>query len=259
MTHDHPQSFGDDETRHVILPGSLPEEYALVARQLLSRYGWAFVSVDELGRCIAQRVAHAEPSRPVSVLAHGCAAEFLYHACRVVDDPHRLEQGFIELYNYLERIAARRWPDRSSDIVQHALELTYRQIDRCKAPASFLAFARYKLLHAAKEASGSNVLAATFDDVSIIDQLVSPTDVGAEVMARAEFEELLQAIERLHDLRQRAAILGKYFLQQSDHTIAARFGITPQYLAVLRGRALKRLGEDPRLRQIFLQTDTSEQ
>jgi RNA polymerase sigma factor (sigma-70 family) len=258
MTTEQPQSADSDETRHVVLPGSLPAGCEFAAQQILSRYGWTFVTEAELGRRIARRLVITEEPAPLMVVAHACAAELLYHACRAVDEPQRIEQGYAELYHYLDRIARRRWPERGSDIVQHAIELIFQQVERCRAPSSFLAFARYKLLHAAKADQGTRAPAISLEDAAVSAQLAAGADVVAEVIGMAELEELVLAIQRLPDPRQRTVVLSKYFLQQSDHTIATGLGITPQYVAVLRGRALRRLREDLRLRRFFLHTDPSE-
>lgn len=259
MTTEQPQSADSDETRPVGLPESLPAGCESAARQILSRYGWTFVTAAELGQRIARRLVITEEPAPLMVVAHACAAELLYHACRAVDEPQRIEQGYTELYHYLDRIAKRRWLDRGSDIVQHAIELTFQQVERCRAPSAFLAFARYKLLHAVKADLGIRAPAISLEDAAVTAQLAAGADVAAEVIGIAGLEELVLAIQRLPDPRQRTVVLGKYFLQQSDQMIATGLSITPQYVAVLRGRALKRLREDLRLRRFFLQTDPSEQ
>lgn len=252
MSSEPPQTSGANEAWHEPGSGSLPDHSQLVAHHTITRYGWSIISANELGRLITQHLVDSSHDRPLKVIAHSCAAEVLYEACRNDADPQRIEQGYTDLFRYLERIAVRRWPTHSPDIVQRALELTHAQIDRCRAPNSFLAFARYKLLQAAKEEIGPRAPPASLDDVAATVEPAAPSDVAAEVIGKAEYEELVLAIQRLPDHRQCAAVLGKYFLRQSDQAIAARLEITPQHLAVLRGRALKRLRADPRLRRLFL-------
>ncbi len=160
---------------------------------------------------------------------------------------NRIEQGYTELFRYLQRIAALRWPQSAPDIVQRALELTYAQIDRCQAPESFLAFARFKLLQAAKEEHGARVPPASIDETRLKLQLTGPDDVATSVLNAIAIETLLQAIGRLPDPRQRTAVVSKYFRAASDQVIARELGITPQHVAVLRNRALQRLRRDPML------------
>jgi RNA polymerase sigma factor (sigma-70 family) len=223
------------------------------AGQTLARNGWSFISEAELSAQIAQRAPNDDGgSSSLYQLAYRCAAAALYAACSAVDDPPRLEQGYTELFRYLHRIAARRWPHEAHDIVQRALELTYTKIHRCQSPQSFLTFARFKLLQAAKEEWGKRASLESIEVAESSNQLAAPADVAAEAIGLVELEALVRAIDRLDDRRQQLAVIGKYFAADSDLAIARELGIKIGHVAVLRNRALKRLREDRDLRKAFL-------
>lgn len=236
-------------------PDSYPYECRLAARRLLSGYGWSCVSEDELSQRIVQQRHNEAEQKPLQLLAHMCAASLLYSMCCATHDPDKVDQGYADLFHYLERIAIRRWPEHVPDIVQQALELIYKQFDRCQSPESFLAFARFKLLQAAKDEYGHRPSAVSLDSEITPVQLATPSDVITAVFDRTEFEALLQAIQRLPDFRQRVVVYRKYFRRDSDKAIARDLGITTSHVAVLRLRARQQLRNDKQLRAIFLPED----
>jgi RNA polymerase sigma factor (sigma-70 family) len=256
MSSEQQQTPGAEDARPGHRYDVSSDKCQLAARQLLVRYNWTFISEEQLGAQIAHQVADTSETKPLPVLAHMCAAAFLHNACKAIYDPQALEQGYTALFHYLQRIAVRRWPDQALDIVQAALELTYKQLDRCQSPESFLAFARFKLLQAAREELGVRSPPLSLEEEAVIQQQASPVDVAAEVINLAEAEELIQAIQRLTDHRQRVAVFRKHFRRESDQAIARELGITTKHLAVLRLRAMQQLRKDRRLRAIFLQEDS---
>jgi RNA polymerase sigma factor (sigma-70 family) len=228
---------------------SPPEAFRVAAQQFLARHGWSSVSEEEV---CAQYGAHAaDPARrPVQLLIHICAAAALHSACGAADDPSRLDRAYTDLHRYLAQIAARRWPEQAPDIVQRALELSYRELAHCRSPETFLTFARYKLMQAAKEQLGAYPAPLSLEDEAGAERLAAATDLAAEVVGMAQLEALMEAIAALPDPRQRAVILRKFFLRHSDQQIANDLGITAAHVAVLRNRGLRRLRESPRLRAV---------
>jgi RNA polymerase sigma factor (sigma-70 family) len=226
-----------------------PETFRVAARQFLARHGWSSVSEEDI--CAQYGARAADPARrPVHLLIHICAAAALHGACGAADDPPRLDQAYTDLHRYLAQIAMRRWPEQAPDIVQRALELSYRELAHCRSPETFLAFARYKLMQAAKEHLGASPAPLSLDDEAGAEQLAAATDLAAEVVGMAQLEALMEAIGELPDSRQQAVILRKFFLRHSDQQIADDLGITAAHVAVLRNRGLRRLRESARLRAV---------
>ncbi len=180
---------------------------------------------------------------------YSCA---LYAACRQTDDHERREQAYHDLHRYLYRVAYNYCPDLADDVTQRAVFLVYEQIDRCQHPATFLSFARYKMLQAfkletsQKPAATSPLLEDDQESGVHQQQHFSPLDhLEHEETMRA----LLAAIQRLPDERQRYVVVLKYVAGLSDAPIARRLSITANHVRVLRNRALERLRNDTLLQQ----------
>jgi len=167
----------------------------------------------------------------------------LYEACRQTEDPTRRERAYGELFRYLFRAAYNRWPDLAADVTQRALLLVHEQIERCRKPGAFLAFALFKLRHAFDLEKRLQRDARLF---SLAD--VPEPKTGSGSLHRGwQIRALVEAIQRLPDERQRQAILLRFFAGLNDEEIAARLEITPGHVRVLRHRGMVQLRQDRRL------------
>lgn len=213
---------------------------------LVSRYGWTLLSERELVELTLAAAAGArlEKLEPFVTTQYTIA---LCEACRQEIDLARRERAYADLFRYLYRIAFNRWPDSAEDIAQRALVLVYEQIERCENPAAFLAFAAFKLRHAAQQElrQATHELAGPGDMAE--DPAMPALDESA-VLADEQRRALLDALGRLPDDRRRAVLVLRFFHELSDDEIGRRLSVTPNYVRVLRFDALRRLRVDERLR-----------
>lgn len=221
------------------------------AQALIEENGWSLLSGTEL----AARVARAHPSLALDeataktrqLIQHQYTIA-MYEACRQENDLELRERAYLELHGLLYRAAIRRWPELAEDAAQRTLVLVYEQIDRCRDPGTFVAFALFKLRHALKQeqhARGHEIAA----DESLFAQVrADAPPLAAQVDRRERCRALLAAIARLPDQRERAAIAGKFLGGQSDAEISETLGVTTGHVRVLRHRGLRRLRQDKGLR-----------
>jgi len=224
-----------------------------IVRDLIRKYGWALLSEDELVEQVLGPAEAGIPPAEAKRLAKHHYAIAMYEACRQAEDQGRREQGYGELSRYLFRAAYNRWPELAEDAAQRALLLVYEQIECCRSPGTFLAFALYKLRQAFKQEQQ----ARGKEEVEIEPEPGpgSAEGDGIEAWMCLEDQEgrrqLLEAIQRLPSDLQRKVILFRFFEGLSDAEIGERLGITANYVRVLRNRGIKRLREDKRLTAYF--------
>jgi RNA polymerase sigma factor (sigma-70 family) len=218
---------------------------------LIEENGWALLSAQELAR----RVSHADPGLAdgqtgpeMRRLAQRQYTIALYEACRQAQDAGLREQAYRELHALLYRAATRRWPELAEDSAQRALVLVYEQIDRCREPGAFVAFALFKLRHALKQEQHARGHELTIDEGLLSYTRADVAPPAAQVDRRERCRALLAAIERLPNERERAAIAGKFLGGQSDAEIGASLGVAAAYVRVLRHRGLRHLRQDESLR-----------
>jgi len=222
-----------------------------VVRELIERYDWNLLPEDDLVESV---LGAAEPGASPAGLEkqamhHYTAA--LYEACRQTEDPERRERAYGELFRCLFRAAYNRWPDLAEDATQRALLLVYEQIDRCRSPGTFLAFALYKLQHAFQQEQrvrGNEWHGEGTGQGSVEEDRAA---LRPHLEQKERLQMLVEAIQGLPDERQQEAVLLKFFGGLSDEEIGAHLGITVGNVRVLRHRGIVRLREDERLRDYF--------
>lgn len=238
-----------------------------VVHSLCERFGWGLVGKDELLEQVLGSVQSGAAPSEVERLAKHLYTTVLYQACRQTQDVHRRECGYAELFRHLYRAAYNRWPELVEDATQRALMLVYEQIDHCRHPGAFLAFALGKLRHAIQQERRARGEELALDEMgqgfgvshlhfaqaqaaqpnggAATDPTVVSPSWGGEELSRA----LLDAITRLPQEPMQKAILLKFFGGFSDAEIGARLGITAGHVRVLRHRGLAQLRQDERLRE----------
>lgn len=222
-----------------------------IVRALTRRYSWALLPDEELVEAV---VRLAEPGASAADLRRRALHHYtviLYEACRQTENPDRRERAYHELFRYLFRIAYNRWPDLAEDVTQRALLLIYEQMDRCRNPGTFLAFALCKLQHAfeqERQARDDRRPRRGVGQSSVEEDRAGP---GSRLEQEERLQVLVEAIQRLPDRRQRKVILLRFFGGLSDEEIGARLGITANNVRVLRHRGLARLRNDEQLREYF--------
>jgi RNA polymerase sigma factor (sigma-70 family) len=230
-----------------------------IVRDLIRKYEWALLSEDELVGLVLGSIESGVSPSEVKRLARHHYTIATYEACRQAKDSDRHEQGYRELFRYLFRAAYNRWPELAEDATQRALILVYEQIDRCRNPGTFLAFALGKLRHAFKQEQR-----ARGKEVPLKETGRSSSGRGrAEARTHLDHQErcqvLLDAVKRLPNDLERKPILLKFIGGLSDAEIGERLGITANYARVLRHRGIRRLRQDKRLKDYFERTNGEEE
>lgn len=221
-----------------------------LAQRLSTRYGWQLLSVDML-------VERTLAARPVAWTAANlqkamidCYAGVLYQACRQSDHPGQREAGYRELYRLLMGSARKARPDQATErleeAAQRALVLVFEQIANCQQPATFLAFALYKLRQAFTEADRQ-----TAKPIVPLDETVEQGELAqratdlwqAAEAQRARQEQVQAALATLGDERVKQVIVLKFLEGWSDQEIAQQLAITDNHVRVLRNRGLAHLRE----------------
>jgi len=222
-----------------------------IVRALIEEYDWALLSEDELVELVLGSIEPGISRTEVKRQAKHHYTIATYKACRQDQDQDRREQGYCELSRYLFRAAYNRWPELAEDATQRALILVYEQIDRCRNPGTFLAFALGKLRHAFKQeqrARGKEVpLKETGWSSSGRDRAEARTPLDRQERCQV----LLDAVKRLPNDLERKVILLKFIGGLSDAEIGERLGITANHARVLRHRGIRHLRQDKRLKDYF--------
>ncbi|MBN1584733.1 MAG: sigma-70 family RNA polymerase sigma factor [Anaerolineae bacterium] len=227
-----------------------------VVQALVERYEWFLLSQDRLVELVLKEIAlPGSPAESVDVRCIEKQAKhqytaILYDACRQKDDLNRREQGYTELFRFLFRVAHNRWPELAQGATQRALVLVYEQIERCRSPGAFLAFALYKLRHAFKQEQRARIQDPR--PIETIPHLEADQTTPAVHLEEQECRQLLlEAVMSLPRAPEQKVILLKFFDGLSDMEIGERLGITTGYVRVLRHRGIDRLRQDERLRDFF--------
>jgi len=229
-----------------------------VVRELIEKYDWALLQEDDLVALVLDSVQPAAPPAELKKQARHHYTTTLYEACRQDQDPARRERGYHELFRYLYRAAYNRWPELAEDATQRAIVLVYEQIERCRHPGAFLAFALGKLRHALQQEQQARGSDPHSGEVIRSSTEIRQATIQPRLGWKERLEVLVEAIQRLPDERKRKAILLKYFGGLSDEEIGAHLGITVANVRVLRHRGLARLREDKQLREYLDIADSEE-
>ncbi len=222
-----------------------------VVRTLIAKYDWALVEEDELVKLVIASVQSEASSAKLEQTAIRHYMVALHGACQQVEDEPRCERGYQELHRFLFRVACNRWPDMARIVTQRALVLVYEQIDHCRSPDTFGAFALNKLRQAYKDElryRGKEMIGEK------IDHPITPggwSTFQPQLANQERLRELVAAIKRLGNKRQQQVILLKFLGGLSDDTIANRLDIEVGNVRVIRHRGLKQLRKDEQLKRYF--------
>lgn len=219
-----------------------------LAQQLIARYGWQLVAVDTLVEQTLAALPMAWTAASVQKTMMDCYAGVLYNACRQSDHQKQREAGYRELYRLLMGSARRTRPDQATDqleeAAQRALVLIFEQIANCRQPATFLAFALYKLRQAFTEADrlAAKTLVPLDETVEQGELAQRATDLWHADEAQRERQDYVQAaLATLGDERVKQVIVLKFLEGWSDQEIAQQLAITDNHVRVLRNRGVAHL------------------
>lgn len=219
-----------------------------LAQRLIALYGWQLLPVEILVERTLAILPAAWTAATLQKAVMDCYAEALYHACRQSKRQEQRETGYRELYRLLIGSARKARPDQATErleeAAQRALVLVFEQIANCQQPATFLAFALYKLRQAFTEAD--RLAAKTLvplDEIGEQRELAQQADDRwhADEAQRERQEQVQAALATLTDERVKQVIVLKFLEGWSDQEIAQQLAITDNHVRVLRNRGLAHL------------------
>ena len=140
-----------------------------IVQGLAERYEWALLQQNDLVDLVLGSIPSNALPTQIEKLAKHHYTIALYQACRQSKNPERRERAYYELHRYLYRAAFNRRPELAEDAAQQALILVFEQIDRCREPGAFLAFALYKLLHAFQQIQPKGDNESSWEETSQVD------------------------------------------------------------------------------------------
>ncbi len=244
-------------------------DYQSVVEQLCNRHGWGLLDRAEFSAQLAVRAQSTSPPDVESLtkLAVNLYCEILHAACGSSGD--RRQRAYTELAHYLYDHALQKYrdPDLAHEITHDAIILVHEQLANCHNPGAFLAFALLKVWNAAtatfrrRDRHAKRATPLLVDDGEQggrepVDQqtpapeaLAVTTEQQQRLMMR--FDHLIEAAPRAE--KQIQAVLLKFLYNYSDEEIGDQLATEVANVHVLRSRGLKRLREDPVLRQLALE------
>mgnify|MGYP000125132181 CR=1 FL=1 len=246
-------SGGNDITSHTG-GAPLPQICRRIAHELVARYEWRLLPADELVKQMLDAVVPETSEGELERVAKHRYTLTLYEACLQEEDLPRRERAYRELHRYLYRAAYNRWPELAEDTTQQAIILVYEQIERCRAPGTFLAFALWKLRHAfqiVQRARGKEFNCTDIDDIDRRHSIHQQPSAHSHLFREERLCVLIEAIRHIPDKRKQKAIVLKYVAELSDEEIGDQLNVTANYVRLLRYRGLERLREDEQLRDYF--------
>ncbi len=217
----------------------------------MKQYEWTLLPADDLAK---QMLGDIEPGASETELERAAKHHYthvLYQACLQEEDRQRRERAYRELSRYLYRAAYNRWPELAEDAAQRALILVFEQIERCREPGAFLAFALWKLRHAFQIVQRARGKAFTREEFTQRNPARKQPSAHSRLAQKEQLHILTEAIGRIPDERKRQAIVLKYVAGLSDEEISVRLDVTEGYVRVLRHRGIERLRENEHLRDYF--------
>lgn len=229
-----------------------------IVRTLVEKYDWALLSEDELVQWVLSSIQSEVSPAEVERLTKRHYTMALYEACRQANDLARRERGYHELSHFLFRAAYNHWPELAEDAAQQALVLVYEQLDRCRDPGTFLAFALNKLRHAFQQEQRARGREVPLEEIVQSSTEWARLAPSSHLDQQERCQMLLEAIQRLPKVLERKVILLKFLGGLSDVEIGERLGITVGYVRVLRHRGMARLRKDKRLRGYFKEENSEE-
>lgn len=263
----YPGSQTDMKRQQPMSADQLDQHCNAVVRRLIERHGWSLIDEADFSARVLAR-AQSEDVAPdgdaIKSLAINLYCEELYDAC--CSAGQRREQAYSELARYLYDRANYKYgdPEMARVITHDAIILLSEQLDNCRKPGAFLAFAMLKLWNAAttyfrkrdrrQERTESLPEEHPEERSSVYARPTSETP-EATVIDAAMSEALLARLEEIfceapRARRQLRAVFLKFLYGHSDGEIADALDTKVSNVYVLRSRGLKRLRADPALRQL---------
>jgi RNA polymerase sigma factor (sigma-70 family) len=236
---------------------------ATAVDRLMKRYCWQLLERSEFVRRAAAHMRSGRATTPDRA-AVGVYSLALYTACSGHEGRLRQELGYSELHRSLYNVAAQRAPALCDDLTQSAIERVYTNFANCREPIAFLAFAFQQLAAVLRDAERAERRATiqSLDSTFSTDELPpnawlangepGPPERVLDAEQQAELHRIAHTFVEAHPraVQQLAALWLKYIEELDDMVIADRLGVSVNSVYVLRSRAVKKLRNDPRWREL---------
>ncbi len=244
-----------------------------IALRALAQRGWTLVQderrfVAEVEAEAQARLPHAR--RPLEKIIEDAAINrygYLWYAACREQATERQRAAFVELHRYLYTVALycagydRQIADESA---QSALVSVWRHLEQVRDPGSFVRWAQMIVMNEVKAAyrrekrrtetpeGGASIRPSREtpeaalvrqdedgDPLNEVSTTPPPLDSLIVDEARTHVESAIRRC--LRSRQQQAVIIGLFLDERSVKEVAGQLAITPQFVYVLKGRALKRL------------------
>lgn len=245
----------------------LHEQSRVVVRRLIERHGWSLIDEADFSARVCERAratdAPAEEDA-ITPLAINLYCKVLYRAC--CSRGRRRERAYTELARYLYERAQYKYddPEMARAITHDAIILISEQLDNCRKPGAFLAFAMLKLWNAAttyfrrrdRRRDRTEALSEEHPEERSPAYATPPSaSPEAMVVDAATVDAVLVRLEEIFRETPRArnqlrAVFLKFLHGYGDGEIAEGLDTNVSNVYVLRSRGLKRLRKDPVLRRL---------
>ena len=245
------------------------------ARRTLAQRGWTLVQDERAFAAEVEAETQARllyARRPLEKVIEDATinryGHIWYAACRGEQGSERQRVAFIELHRYLYTAAlycAGYDPQIAEENAQAALINVWQHLEQVRDPGSFARWAQMIVINEVKAAyrrekdraqtAGDDIPIRRFREVPVSalmrgdddddDPLASaqasypPPDLPTTDEARAHVEAAIRRC--LRSRQQQAVIIGLFLEERSVKQVADQLAITPQFVYVLKARALKRL------------------
>lgn len=234
----------------------LVEQCRAAVARLYERHAWSLLDRTTWAALACAHLRNGTAADPGSA-AFYTYSEALYRACSGHEGAQHQEHGYTELAHFLYHLASRRYPDVSADATQLALYKIYRSFEQCAQPGWFFAFAKHKLMDAAKtlrlhEQHHQARIGQRLDSDTLRDSLADPAqlDLSAGIVDDEDRQILMRyraEFLRKHPraARQLDAVWLKYIDGLNDSEISQRLCVAISDVYTLRCRGIKKLKAEP--------------
>ena len=241
------------------------ESSLAVVRQLIERHDWRLLNEVEFAHRLSVRASEQSPTHTEALTkpAINIYCEVWHAACG--EQGEQRTRAYTELARFLYDRAIHKYrePDIAQEIVHDAVILVYEQLENCRKPGAFMAFAMLKLWNAATTYFRKRDRARNLEEMLVVPENISSLisaggASGAPERAVLDADQSRSILNRLEAVMQESprgqkqlqAVYLKYLYALSDREIAEYLDTDVNNVHVLRSRGMKRLRQDVQLRRL---------
>lgn len=218
-----------------------------VWQQQSAHHGWKLVDDEThfLRAALIEALALACLEAALLCLRNAVRRTYSVHLHRGLQA--RRDQAAMEIHQALYRTALRRrMPDEAEECAQEAIAMILKKLPQLREPRSLFAWA-FRILATVEQRLNQHAVRESAPlDETLLDQIVDPTDLEAQIVAALSSSELLQAIVSLiPNTLERTVVLDTIVYNANPRDTATRLGIDSTRVRVAKNRGMERLKNQP--------------